>query len=229
MYPGRFWIAPGSGELLNEHIVGKHWPPKAERNARLLEAIEIVRALWAGETVTHKGLLEVEEAKLYTRPSVPPPIIGAALSVETAEWMGSWADGLITVAGDPASTRAIVEAFRRSGGDGKPLYLQAQLAFARTEEAALDGAWDQWRSALFPSPVLATLRMPADFDAAGMRISRDEVRKMMRISADPQQHLHWLQQDRALGFTEINLHNVCREEQERFITVFGKSVLPALQ
>lgn len=100
MFPGRFWIAPGSGEALNEHIVGEHWPHKGERNARLKEACEIIRALWAGETVTHDGLIRVEEARLYSRPRTPPMIVGAALSPETAEWMGGWADGLITVVGE---------------------------------------------------------------------------------------------------------------------------------
>jgi coenzyme F420-dependent glucose-6-phosphate dehydrogenase len=71
MFPGRFWLAPGSGERLNEHITGEHWPPKRERNARLKEAVEIMRALWKGETVTHRGLLRIEEAKLYTRPETP--------------------------------------------------------------------------------------------------------------------------------------------------------------
>jgi probable non-F420 flavinoid oxidoreductase len=228
MYPGRFWIAPGSGELLNEHVVGQRWPAKAERNARLLEAVEIIRALWAGETVTHDGLLRIEEAKLYSLPAVPPRIVGAALSPETAGWMGGWADGLITIVGERESMRRIVEAFRRGGGEGKPIYLQAQLAFAGTDEAALRGAWEQWRAALFPSPVLADLRTPAQFDAVAAAVTPDEVSGKMRVSADPERHLRWLEEDLALGFAEVNLHNVCREEQERFIDVFGEAVLPRL-
>ena len=228
MYPGRFWIAPGSGELLNVGVVGERWPVKAERNARLLEAIEIIRALWAGETVTHHGLLRVEEAKLYSRPAEPPKIVGAALSSETAEWMGAWADGLITTVGERASMRRIVDAFRRGGGEGKPIYLQAQLSFAKTDEEALHAAWDQWRSPMFPSAVLAELRTPAQFDAAGELVSAEEVRRKMRVSADPERHLRWLEEDLELGFVKINLHNVCRDEQERFIDVFGEHVLPRL-
>jgi len=228
MYPGRFWIAPGSGELLNEHIVGGRWPHKAERNARLLEAVEIIRRLWAGETVTHAGLLTVEEARLYSLPAEPPKIVGAALTPETAEWMGGWADGLITVTAAPEYLRAMIDAFRRGGGEGKPLYLQVQLSFAQTEEQALHSAWEQWRTATFPSAVLAELRTPAQFDAAGLSVMPDEVRRKVRVSADPEQHLRWLEADLRLGFAEINLHNVCRESQERFIELFGQRVLPEL-
>ncbi|HEX8691446.1 MAG TPA: TIGR03885 family FMN-dependent LLM class oxidoreductase [Longimicrobium sp.] len=228
MFPGRFWIAPGSGEWLNEHVTGGKWPPKEVRNRRLREGVDIIRALWAGETVTHDGLVTVEEAKLYTRPKEPPLIVGAALSEETAEWMGGWADGLITVVGEREGMRKIVDAFRRGGGEGKPLYLQAQLSFAKTDEAALEGAWDQWRSVMFPSPVLADLEMPALFDAAGEHVRREDVKEKMRISSDPERHLEWLRGDVELGFTEINLHCVHRGEQERFIEVFGERVLPEL-
>ncbi|HEX2091618.1 MAG TPA: TIGR03885 family FMN-dependent LLM class oxidoreductase, partial [Longimicrobiaceae bacterium] len=148
MFPGRFWMAPGSGEALNEHVVGEHWPAKEERNARLLEAVEIIRALWRGETVTRYGRIRVEEAKLYSLPGTPPPLIGPALSPETAEWMGGWADGLITIVGEPEGMRAIIDAFRRGGGEGKPVFLQAQLSFARREEDALRAAWEQWRSVM---------------------------------------------------------------------------------
>jgi coenzyme F420-dependent glucose-6-phosphate dehydrogenase len=228
MFPGRFWIAPGSGEALNEHVVGQRWPHKAERNARLKEACEIIRALWAGETVTHDGLIRVEEAKLYSRPRTPPLIVGAALSPETAEWMGGWADGLITVVGEREGMQKIVDAFRRGGGEGKPTFLQAQLSFARTDEEALKGAHEQWRSVMFPSPVLAELRMPAQFDAAGEYVRPQDVHEKVRVSSDPERHLEWLMQDAEMGFQEINIHCIHRGEQERFIEVFGERVVPAL-
>jgi len=228
MFPGRFWIAPGSGEALNEHIVGRHWPHKAERNARLQEACEIIRALWAGETVTHDGLIRIEEAKLYSRPETPPLIVGAALSEETAEWMGGWADGLITIVGEKESMQGIIDAFRRGGGEGKPIHLQAQLSFAKTDEEALKGAWEQWRSVMFPSPVLSDLRMPAQFDAVGESVRPEDVKGKMRISSDPEQHLEWLMGDVEMGFEEINIHCVHRGEQERFIDVFGERVVPQL-
>jgi coenzyme F420-dependent glucose-6-phosphate dehydrogenase len=228
MYPGRLWLAPGSGEALNEAVVGEHWPEKAERNARLLEGVAIMRALWNGETVSHRGLIRVEEAHLYTRPKTAPKLIGAALTPETAKWMGEWADGLVTVAAEREQMRRVVEAFREGGGEGKPVVLQAQLSFARSDEEALEGAWEQWRSVLFPSSVLATLRTPQQFDAAGEPLTREFVREQVRVSSDPQRHLDWLREDLELGFEAIYLHNLHRDEQERFIDVFGDRVVPEL-
>lgn len=101
MFPGRFWLTVGSSQALNESITGDKWPTKSDRNIRLKECVDIIRALWAGVTVTHRGLVCVEEAKLYTRPETPPLLIGAAVSAKTAEWVGSWADGLITTSRPP--------------------------------------------------------------------------------------------------------------------------------
>ncbi|HEY0154848.1 MAG TPA: TIGR03885 family FMN-dependent LLM class oxidoreductase [Longimicrobium sp.] len=229
MYPGRFWIAPGSGELLNEHITGERWPHKAERNARLREGCDIIRALWAGETVTHHGLITVEEAKLYTRPETPPKIVGAALTPETAEWMGSWADGLITTVGERGEMRKTIEAFRRGGGEGKPIYLQAQLSFHRSDAEAVRAAHAQWKHLQFPSSVLAQLRLPSEFEAAAEFVRPDDIARKIRCSSSVEQHLDWLLSDVEMGFEEINLHSIPRENQEHFIDVFGERVLPELK
>ena len=137
MYPGRFWMALGSGEAINEHITGQPWPDKPERNARLKESADIIRALLAGETVTHRGRVDVVEAKLYSRPEIPPLLIGSAVTETTAEWLGGWADGLLTVSAKPGALRKVIDAFRRGGGEGKPLYLQIGLSWAPMEEQAL--------------------------------------------------------------------------------------------
>src|SRR5439155_26095399 len=89
MYPGRFWLALGTGQALNEHVTGEPWPAKPERRARVREAADVIRALWAGETVNHRGKVSVQAARLYTRPQTPPLLLGAALTLETAEWVGS--------------------------------------------------------------------------------------------------------------------------------------------
>lgn len=228
MYPDRFWIAPGSGEAANERIVGAGWPIKAERNARLREAVEIIRALWRGETVTHRGLITVEEARLYTKPlGKHPLIVGAALTEATAEWMGEWADGLITVVGEREQMQRIIDAFRRGGGEGKPLFLQAQHSFAPSDEIALREAWEQWRSVIFPSSVLAELRTPAQFEEAGRYVRPEDVGQKLRVSSEPERHVEWLRDYIEMGFAEINIHNV-NLRQDEFIDVFGEKVLPAL-
>jgi coenzyme F420-dependent glucose-6-phosphate dehydrogenase len=227
MFPGRFRLALGSGEALNERVTGEPWPPKAERNARLVECVEVIRALWAGETVTHQGRVRVEAGRLYTRPAVPPPILGAAVTAETARWVGGWADGLLTVGGAPETVRQSLDAFYEGGGAGKPVVLQVALSYARDEAAARQGAHEQWRTNIFPSDVLAELWRPEHFEAIARYVRPEDLHASVRISADPQRHLAWLHQDLDLGVSQINLHNVSRE-QEAFIEAFGTSVLPAL-
>lgn len=227
MFPNRFWLTVGSGQALNEQITGEAWPIKSKRNARLKECVDVIRALWAGETVTHHGLVCVEEAKLYTRPETPPPIIGAAITAKTAEWLGSWADGLITISHPLPKLKEVVEAFRRGGGEGKPMILKVQLSYDRDEETARQKAHEQWRNNIFENILMTELRTPQQFDAAGSFVQPKELDPYVRISADQEQHIEWLQEYIELGFDELILHNVNREQQQ-FIEVFGEKVLPVL-
>jgi probable non-F420 flavinoid oxidoreductase len=227
MFPQRFWIALGSGQLLNEHVTGDAWPAKAERQARLLECVEIIRRLWAGETVTHTGRVRVSQARLYTRPPEPPAIVGAAVSVETAEWVGSWADALITVVRPHDELARVVEAFQRGGGRGKPMFLQAQTSYAETDRAAKQAAFDQWRPNVLPPSVLTEIPDPAGFDRAAAVLSADDLDGRIRMSADVERHVRWLEQDIALGFDVIFVHQVGRD-QSRFLQVFGEQVLPRI-
>lgn len=226
MYPGRFWVALGSGEALNEHITGAPWPVKSSRQSRLLESVQVMRALFAGETVTHEGLINVREARLYTRPSVAPALFGATLSAETARWVGGWADGLITIARPEAELRKVVQQFREGGGADKPMYLQAALSFAATEHEAEAAAFENWRTNVMPSPeLLADTRLPEHFDAAATCVRPADVRSSVRVSSDPGQHAAWIESDRALGFERIYVHHVGKD-QERFIEAFSQQVLP---
>ena len=135
-FPGRLWMALGSGQRLNEDFTGVAWPEKAERNARLRECADIIRALLRGETVSHYGRVTLVDGKLYSLPKTPPLLLGAAVSESTAEFVGGWADGLLTVSGKPEQVRKVVAAFRRGGGDGKPLFMQVGLNWACTEVEA---------------------------------------------------------------------------------------------
>jgi coenzyme F420-dependent glucose-6-phosphate dehydrogenase len=219
MFPDRFWLTVGSGQALNESITGQHWPCKSDRNARLKECVDIIRALWAGESVTHHGLVCVEDAKLYTRPQTPPLIIGAAITAQTAQWLGGWADGLITISHPPEKLKKVVDAFRRGGGEGKPMILKVQLSYDRDEATALQKAHQQWRNNIFQNILMTELRSPQQFDAAGEFVQPQELYEHVRISADPQQHIEWLKKYIELGFDELILHNVNRE-QVKFIEVF---------
>lgn len=226
MTPGRFWMALGSGEYLNEHITGEAWPVREERRARLEECVEVIRALLRGEEVTHRGRIEVKEAKLFTRPDTPPPIIAAALSPETARWAAGWADGLITINMPDGKHGEVIRAFREGGGEGKSVRLQVHLSWAEGEEEAERNAHEQWRSNVFPGPLNQDLSMPRQFDAAARFVRREDLAGHVRISADLDRHLEWIAGDAALGCSEIYLHNVGRNQRE-FIEAFGERVLPA--
>jgi coenzyme F420-dependent glucose-6-phosphate dehydrogenase len=228
MFPNRLWCSFGSGQFLNEHITGEKWPPKPERQARLKEAVDVIRALWAGETVIHHGHFTVEEAKLYTRPEKPPMILGAAISSETAEWVGSWADGVITIAKERKEQEKFIEAFRRGGGEGKPMYLQSLHAYAADYNTALHGAWDQWRSNVFGNEIQADLKMPAHYDAVSKRVRPEDMTKAVRISAKFDDHIAWLKEDIELGFDHIFVYNVAPDEAG-FIRAFAKEVLPQVR
>src|SRR3569623_2450199 len=147
MYPGRFWLALGSGEAINEAITGSYWPEKAERNERLRECVEITRRLFAGELVTHRGRVTVIEAKLYSLPQQPVPIYGAAITPETAAFTANWSDGLLIAGRDPDLIAPVVDAFRTSGGTGKPIHLQMAVSLAATVDEAERAALDQWSGA----------------------------------------------------------------------------------
>lgn len=228
MFPGRLWLALGSGQRLNEDITGLPWPEKAERNARLRECAEIIRALFAGETVTHYGRVTLVGGKLYTLPATPPLLLGAAVSEASAEFVGSWADGLLTVSAKPEQVQKVVEAFRRGGGEGKRLIMQVGLNWAASEGEAVQGAHEQWRTNVLGGEVNWELRSPADFETATRYIKPDDMRDSVLISSDPAQHAAWLAEYIELGFDELHLHQVGRN-QHSFIDIFGARVLPHLR
>ena len=227
MFPERLWVALGTGEASNEHITGAPWPDKATRNARLRESVDVMRALFAGETVSHDGLVQVDRAKLHTLPQSPPPLIGPAISVETACWVGEWADGLATVNQPRAKLEEMIAAFRSNGGEGKRLVLQVHLSWAATEAEAERLAHEQWRTNVFPPPVCWDLEMVEDFDRLALEVTPEQVRETVLVSADPARHVAWLQDLAALGFDEINLHHV-GQDLAAFIDAFGEHVLPSV-
>jgi probable non-F420 flavinoid oxidoreductase len=225
MFPERFWMSLGSGEALNEKITGENWPVKEERNERLLECVQIIRQLFKGETVTHSGRVKIEDAKLYTRPEKPPMLLAAAVTEKTAGSAGDWADGMITIHRPLPELKKVVEAFRKGGGEGKPMYLKVQLSYAGSDEEAMKGAYDQWRTNIFQGTVLGDLWKVEHFDAAAEFVREADVTEMVNVSSDLAQHVEWIRQYAKLGFETIILHNVNRD-QEKFINDFGRHVLP---
>jgi len=135
---------------------------------------------------------------------------------------------LITVSKPKEELRKMVEAFRRGGGEGKPMFLKVQISYARTDEEALQGAWEQWRTNIFDSLLLSDMRFPRQFEIAARFVTPENMHGHVRISREPQRHIEWLRDDMDLGFDRVFLHNVNRD-QKRFIEDFAERVLPALK
>lgn len=227
MFPGRFWVALASGEAMNEHITGQPWPRKELREERLDECVDIIRRMLHGEEVSHDGHVRVDRARLYDIPEPTPQLLAPAASVESASRVAAWADGLVTLNQPVETLRELLSAYRDAGGRGRAS-LQVHLSWAPTEAEAEAIAHDQWRSNVFSEPVPWDTEMPEAFDAMAEHVTADVVHEHVRISADPAQHVAWLQEYAALGFDDIYLHFV-GQDQGPFIDAFAEKVLPRLE
>lgn len=225
LFPGRFpWLAVGSGELLNEHIVGQGWPDKSCRNERLSNAVSVMRNLWNGETVTQDKPIKIDEARLYVLPERPPQIIAAVLSVKTARWAGEWADGIITVNQPLSALDDILHAFDAGGGRGKPRFIQVHLAYSSSFGQARHMAFRQWKSNLIDADTAENTRLTSDFDAKARHATIGNLDEHVLVSSDSGLHVEMIQTYQNLGFTEIYLHNVA-ENQREFIKEFGNKII----
>jgi probable non-F420 flavinoid oxidoreductase len=226
MFPGRFWVALGTGEASNEHITGDAWPRKEVRIQRLEECIEIIRRLLGGEEVSHDGLVTIDRARLWDIPEPRPQLVGAAVSPETATRVAAWGDGMLTVNQPLEQLRRVATAYRDSGGSG-PMALQVHLSWAPTEAEAEHLAHEQWRSNVFGEPVAWDLETVEAFDLVAEQVTHEKVRTVVDVSADLGRHRDRLAEYGALGFDEIYLHHV-GQSQDGFIDAFGEHVLPQL-
>lgn len=229
MFPKRFWLCSGSGQALNENITGEKWPAKEVRNARLQESVEVMRDLWTKEGyITHKGFVNLENARLFTKPTHLPTVYGAALTPKTAEWLSVWADGMITISKPMEELEKMVTAFHQKEGKGKPMALKVQISYDASREKALDGAWVQWRNNIFPSKVTSEFNTPEQFDDIGEKVRKEDVEKHVIVSDEASVFIEKIKAFAQMGFEKIIIHNV-NEQQEEFIEFFGNEVLPAFK
>ncbi|OBF97753.1 dehydrogenase [Mycolicibacterium flavescens] len=226
MFPGRIWAALGSGEASNERITGGEWPRKEVRDQRLVECVDVIRRLLGGDEVSHQGLVQVNRARLWTRPDKIPDLVGPAVTPETAARHASWADGLVTVNQSREALEKVLRAYRDAGGRG-PARLQIHLSWAPSEDEALAIAHDQWRSNVFDPPVCWDTETVEAFDVMGEKVTPEQMHQSVRISSDLGKHVEWLQQDLEQGWDELYLHFV-GQQQTAFIDAFGEHVLPRL-
>jgi probable non-F420 flavinoid oxidoreductase len=227
MFPGRFWAALGSGEAINEHITGAPWPEKSVRNQRLAESVDVIRRLLAGEEVSHDGLVTVDRARLWTRPGSPPPLLAAAVSARTAAWAAGWADGLATVAADPASLRQVIEAYRGAGGSG-PIVLQVHVSWAPTDAEAMGYVRSQWRNALIGAPLAWDIDQPEDVAALSEDADDGRLREAVFVSSDAEELTGRIAELVSIGFDRVYLHHV-GQSNDAFLAAAASDILPRLR
>ncbi|CAI9390269.1 TIGR03885 family FMN-dependent LLM class oxidoreductase [Microbacterium sp. T2.11-28] len=227
MFPGRFWAALGSGEAMNEHVTGDPWPPKPERNARLQASVETIRDLLAGREVTRDDEIRVHRARVWSRPETPPPLLGAAVTAETAAWLAGWADGLATVNQSPDALARVIAAYRGAGGRG-PAVLQVHISLEDTEDAALAVVRDQWRQSAVQGVSPWDVEQPEDFDALAGNPSDDALRTGALVSTDAEELAGRIAGLVRLGFDRVYLHGISTD-QRAFLDRAEHQLLPALR
>jgi G6PDH family F420-dependent oxidoreductase len=223
---GRFTLGLGAGENLNEHIIGGHWPIAGIRHEMLDEAVQIIRALWTGESVTFRGKhFDVESAKVWDLPDTAPPIGIAASGPESCRLAGRHADALIAV--EPRAE--LGRMFDEAGGSGKPRVGQIALSYDPDEQIAVKRALDQFRWFTGNWTVNAELPLPASFDGASKTVRFEDVAEKMPCGPDVARHVAGIRQFEQAGFTDIALIQVGAETQEQFISWAATELLPALR
>jgi G6PDH family F420-dependent oxidoreductase len=223
MLGGRFRFGIGTGERLNEHVLGQHWPPAAVRQEMLREAVEVVRQLWTGELVTHHGEhFTVENARIYTTAPSEIPVLMSAFGPGAAELAADIADGLIHT--KPAAD--IVEQYRSGGGTG-PAVATTKACWAPTEEEATKLVHELWRSSGVPGEAMQELANPAHFEAAADLVTPEKMAEAIPCGPDPEVHLTALRELLEAGFDEVLISQV-GEDQAGYLEFFQKELRPKL-
>jgi coenzyme F420-dependent glucose-6-phosphate dehydrogenase len=229
MLPGRFWFGLGTGENLNEHILGDPWPEHARRAAMLEEGVELIRRLWRGDVVDHHGEhYDVVRARIYTLPERLPPILIAASGPEAAELAGRIGDGLIST----APKDDLVAAFDRAGGrrrgaDKRPRIGQATVCWAKDEATARRIALEWWPTAALPGDNSQELPLPSSFESLAELVTEDQVAEQIACGPDPEVHLAKVRPFLDAGFDHVYIHQV-GPDQAGFLDFAERELLPRL-
>lgn len=233
LYPGRSWLGLGSGEALNEHVVGAYWPEAPERIAMMFEAIDVIQKLFSGKDVKHAGdYFKLHTTRLWTMPDTPPPLLVATAGPVTAKKTGARCDGIITPGATVEKVAGVLSKFdegaRSAGKDpgAMPKLLQLHLSWAPTDEEAMANAMTEWPNGGMKF-AKQDVRSPDDFAAMAALVRPEDFTGRMVISADPDVHRTEIQKFLDLGVTQIYLHNVGRNQVE-WMELFGREVLPGL-
>ncbi len=224
MLGGKFTLGVGSGEALNEHILGDPWPTADVRLEQLAEAVEVMRLLWSGERVNHRGkYYTVDDARLYTLPDQPPPVYVSGFGPKATEVAGEIGDGYITTTPD----EQLLGLFREKSG-GKPAQGGVKVAWAPTEDEGVEIAHRLWPNASLPGELAQVLPSPKHFEQASQLVTQESTRKSVVAGNDTDRHRSALEPYQDAGFEEAYVANMGPHYAD-MIEAFGKEVLPALR
>jgi G6PDH family F420-dependent oxidoreductase len=223
MLPGRFLFGVGSGENLNEHILGARWPRVEVRLQMLEEAVEVMRKLWKGKLTSHDGrFYQVENARIYSLPDEPPPVLMSALGQKSVSLAARVADGLISTQPD----RESLERYAAEGGKG-PRQGGLKVCWGRDEQAARKTAFELWPNNLLPGQLAQELALPSHFDQATQLVTEDEVAELIPCGPDPERHLASIRQYLDAGFDEVYVSQI-GDDQAGFFDFWRRELAPRL-
>jgi G6PDH family F420-dependent oxidoreductase len=221
---GRFRLGIGSGEALNEHILGDAWPEADVRLEMLEEAVHVMRELFTGEQVSHRGKhYTVENARLYTIPDEPVPIDVSAFGPHAAEVAGRIGDGFITMAPDTSA----IERFRRSGGGTKPVSAGLKVCWATDKDEAVRTAHHLWANEQLPGELAQLLPTPRHFEQASELVGPERIESSLACGDDPDAHVKAVKEYVDAGFDTVYVNQI-GPDQQGFFDFYRTKVLPRL-
>ena len=222
LMPGRFFLGVGTGENLNEHVLGAKWPAPDERLELLEEAVEVMRLLWQGDYQTHRGKhYTVENLRIFDLPDEPIEVAVAAMQPKAAELAGRIGDSLVNV----APKEKIIEKFEESGGKGKPKYGQITVCYAKSKDAAKKTAFEVWPNALVEGSASQELPLPSDFEQLVEGREPDELEDALTLGPDTDQYLEQIKEYDKAGYTHVYFHQI-GPDQGAFLEFAQKELLP---
>ena len=213
LMPGRFFLGVGSGENLNEHILGDKWPPADTRIEMLEEAVEVMRLLWEGGLKSHEGdYYVVENARIYDLPGEPVPVLVAASGKQAAQLAGRIGDGFIGT----SARKEIVQAFESGGGKGKPKYGQISVCRAEDEKSAVKTAHEWWPTAGLGGQLSTELALPEFFEQAAENVTEDKVREAIVCGPDAAAVRDKIAEYEKAGYSHVYIHQVGPDQEGFF-------------